>query len=205
MSPTSTDPHAALPPEVTPRRGRPRSVEADTAILAATLELAGEVGISKMSMDDLACRAGVSKATIYRRWDNKEAVVLDALGSAMHAFAEADTGSMRGDLESYLGELASRMSGGKMNDVLPHLIEAGCHDEAIAESLDAYVQYRRGPLKRIYQRALERGELTPDADIDVMIDATIGPFIYRRLLTRDRLDTDFVNRLLDVILPSPPS
>lgn len=181
------------------KRGRPRSAEVDHAILHAAVELVGEVGINGMSMDELAKRADVSKATIYRRWANKEALVIDALRSAMSPIDDVDTGTLRGDLDLYLGELVARFEQNPMNDVLPHLIEAGCHDPAIQSSLDDYVQFRRRPLRRIYEHALARGEI--DADLDVLIDATIGPFIYRRLLTRDRIDGDFVARLISLILP----
>ncbi len=191
--------------KATPKRGRPRSAEADTNILAATLELAGEVGINGMSMDELACRAGVSKATIYRRWPNKEALVLDALSTAMSPFDDVDTGSLREDFVIYVTELARRKKAGRMANVLPHLVEASSHDAALAESLDAYVQHRRRPLQRIFERAVERGELAPNADIDILIDVTIGPFVYRHLLTREPLDADFVHRLLAVIVPSPPA
>lgn len=185
-----------------PRRGRPRSVAADDAILAATLELVAEVGISGMAMDELARRAGVAKATIYRRWSNKEALVIEALRSAMGPIESADTGNLRLDLEQYLGELVGRFDRNPMNDVLPHLIEAACHDPKIQSSLDDYVQFRRAPLRVIFERARERGDLDDDADIDLLIDLTIGPFIYRRLLTRDTVDQPFVERLLDHILPS---
>lgn len=188
--------------ESPPRRGRPRSAAADDAILAATLELVGEVGISGMAMDELARRAGVAKATIYRRWSNKESLVIDALRSAMSPLESADTGNLRGDLELYLGELISRFDQNPMNDVLPHLIEAACHDPGVQSSLDDYVQVRRAPLRAVFERARERGELDAGADIDVLIDLTIGPFIYRRLLTRDTVDQRFVTRLLDQIFPS---
>ncbi len=188
--------------ESPPRRGRPRSIEVDDAILAATLELVSEVGISGMAMDELAKRAGVAKATIYRRWSNKEALVIEALRSAMGPIESADTGNLRTDLERYLGELLGRFDRNPMNDVLPHLIEAACHDSGIQSSLDDYVQFRRTPLREIFERARERGDLDGDADIDVLIDLTIGPFIYRRLLTRDTVDERFVARLLDQILPS---
>ena len=89
------------------RLGRPRSAGVDEALLDATLQLAGEVGINGMSMDDLAQRAGVSKATIYRRWPSKEALVLDALASAIRPFDLVDTGSVRGDLEMYLARARS--------------------------------------------------------------------------------------------------
>lgn len=182
-------------------RGRPRSATADDAILAATLELVGEVGISGMSMDELARRAGVAKATIYRRWSNKESLVIDALHSAMSPIESQDTGSLRGDLRGYLGVLIGRFDQNPMNDVLPHLIEAACHDPGVQASLDEYVQFRRAPLRAIFERARDRGEIDDDADIDVLIDLTIGPFIYRRLLTRDVIDHRFADRILRRILP----
>lgn len=183
------------------KRGRPRSEQIDDVILTAALLLAGEVGISKMSMDELARRADVSKATIYRRWSSKEALVLDALRSAMSPIDEVDTGTLRGDLDRYLEQIVARFEQSSMNDVLPHLIEVACHDPAIQESLDDWVRFRRLPLRRIYERALMRREIGADADIEVLIDATIGPLVYRRLLTRDPVDTDFAQRLIAVISP----
>lgn len=170
-------------------------------MLDATLDLTREVGMHAMSMDDLAQRVGVSKATIYRRWPSKERLVLDALNQAMRPFDLVDTGSLRGDLDDYLGELASRMSSGKASDVLPDLIAASVRDANLRASLDEYIRHRRQPLQTILGRGLERGELDADADVDVLIDALLGPFVYRRLLSHDRLDGDFVARLLRTVLP----
>jgi AcrR family transcriptional regulator len=186
----------------TPRRGRPRSVDTDEAILAATLALAGEVGVNGMSMDVLAERAGVSKTTIYRRWTSKEQLVLDALRSAMGPLDDVDTGSLHDDLRAYLIELGERMWQGRMSDVLPHLIEVACHDESLRSRLDDYVRYRRAPMLAILGRGLDRGELPEDTDLDVLADVLIGPFVYRRLLTHAPLDETFVDRLLAVAIPS---
>jgi AcrR family transcriptional regulator len=184
------------------RRGRPRLEGLDQALLDATLELAGEVGLNGMSMDDLAQRAGVSKATIYRRWPSKERLVLESLNQAMRPFDLIDTGSLRGDLDDYLGELAGRMATGKASDVLPDLIAASVRDANLRTSLDEYIRHRRQPLQTILGRGIERGELAADADVEVLIDALIGPFVYRRLLSHDRLDSDFVARLLRIVLPT---
>jgi AcrR family transcriptional regulator len=184
------------------RPGRPRSAGVDEALLEATLELAGEVGIHGMSMDDLAQRAGVSKATIYRRWRSKEALVLDALAHAIRPFDLVDTGSLRGDLEAYLRELGRRMESGRTSDVLPDLISAAARDEALRESLDEWVRHRRHPLNTILGRGVERSELAADADLDTVVDALIGAFMYRRLLTHAPLDDEFVARLLRTVLPS---
>jgi AcrR family transcriptional regulator len=183
------------------RRGRPRVEGLDQALLDVTLEFAGEVGLHGMSMDELAQRAGVSKATIYRRWPSKERLVLEALNQAMRPFDVIDTGSLRGDLDDYLGELARRMATGKASDVLPDLIAASVRDPNLRVSLDEYIRHRRQPLQTILRRGLERGELAPDTDVEVVIDALIGPFVYRRLLSHDPLDAAFVERLLRTVLP----
>lgn len=187
--------------ECSPRRGRPRSAGVDEALLAATLELTGEFGLDGMSMDDLAQRVGVSKATIYRRWPSKEALVLDALRHAMRPFDQVDTGTLRGDLVSFLRELGDRMSNGKTADVLPHLLGVAVRDKALRGSLDEYIRHRRQPLRVIIERGVARGELAATTDVDVLIDALIGPFAYRRLFSREPLDASFVERLLQVVLP----
>lgn len=184
------------------RRGRPRSAGADEAILAAAIDLAGEVGINGMSMDDLAAHAGVSKSSIYRRWSSKEQLVLDALRSAMNPFDDVDTGSLRTDLDLYLAEFVERVRAGQMSDVLPHLIEVACHDDAVRSSLDDYVRHRRRPLTSILEHAIERGELDAATDVGVLVDAIIAPFVYRQLLSRDEVDAAFVDRLLDIVIPT---
>ena len=185
-----------------PRRGRPRSAGADEAILTATLDVAREVGFRGMSMDVIAERAGVSKATIYRRWASKEALVLEALRSAINPMDDVDLGSVRADLETYLRDLADRLAAGNMTDVLPHLIEWAVHDEQLRAELDGYVAHRRRPLVEILSRGIERGEIRDDLDLDTMVDAFVGPFIYRKLLTGGTLDAAFVDRLLALLLPT---
>jgi AcrR family transcriptional regulator len=184
-----------------PRRGRPRSAEADIAILAAALELAIEVGVRAMSMDEVAARAGVSKATIYRRWSSKEAMILDALRSAIEPVGAVDHGSLGADLRHYLSDMTARMTVSR-GDVLPHLIEVACYDPAIRTSLDDWVRHRRAPLLAILERGVERGELPVDTDLELLLDALIGPFVYRRLLTGGAIDESVVDRLLALVLPT---
>lgn len=186
----------------TPRRGRPRSADADQAILAATLDVVGEAGFRGLAMDVVADRAGVSKATIYRRWSSKEALVLEAMRHAINPVDDVDLGSVRDDLTTFLQNLAERMSHGRMSDVLPHLIDVAVHDPQLRSSLDQYVAQRRVPLHAILERGIERGEIRRDIDRDLVVDAFVGPFTYRRLLTRNTLDDAFVDRLIALILPS---
>jgi AcrR family transcriptional regulator len=183
-----------------PKRGRPRSADADVAILQAALELAGEVGVRSLSMDEVASRAGVSKATIYRRWSSKEALVIDALRSAINSVDAVDHGALGDDLRHYLRDMADRMTASR-GDVLPHLIEVACYDPAIRTSLDDWVRHRRAPLLAILDRAVQRGELAADTDLELLLDLLIGPFVYRRLLTGGPLGDDLIERLLAIVVP----
>ena len=110
--------------------------------------------------------------------------MLDALRAAMVPIEDVDTGSLRGDLEHYLRELVNRFHSGKMRDVLPHLIGVACHDANLRCSLDDYMQTRRVPLQSDPARGADRGELSADTDLDVLIDVLLGPFAYRKLLAR---------------------
>jgi AcrR family transcriptional regulator len=153
-------------------------------------------------MDELAQRAGVSKATIYRRWPSKEILVLQALQSAMQPLDDVDTGGVVEDLRLCLGQMIARMSKkDRMNDVLPHLIEMATHDTTLRSSVDDYVQNRRVPVLKVLERAIGRGELPADTDIELVLDALLGPLIYRRLLSGGVLDADFLDRLIVLVLP----
>ncbi len=198
-----TDEPATCNDESPARRGRPRSKEFDESILRATLELAGELGINGMSMDEVASRAGVSKATIYRRWPSKEILVLYALQTAVAPLDDVDTGELVEDLRQYLHQLLSKMrTRGRMNDVLPHLIEAATHDPALRSAVDDYIRSRRAPMRVVLERGLERGELPPDVDIEILLDALLGPVLYRRLLSGDVLDDAFIDGLIALVLPA---
>ena len=106
-----------------PRRGRPRDARCDQAILEATLEMLVEGGAANLSIDGVAQRAGVGKATIYRRWSSKEALVLEALGSDTSTLDVPDTGSLRTDMEAYFDVLIARFGTSKGSDILPIAVQ----------------------------------------------------------------------------------
>ncbi|MET0146118.1 MAG: TetR/AcrR family transcriptional regulator [Ilumatobacteraceae bacterium] len=182
------------------KRGRPRRADADGAILGAALELLGDAGVAGLSMDVLAQRAGVGKATIYRRWVSKEALILDALRAANTPVPVPDEGTVRADLVAYADALVERVGDRRWSDVLPHLIEASCYDVQLRQSLDEYLLGRQATIRLILHRGIDRGELTPDTDIDLVVDVILGSFFYRNLLTGARVDQDFAHRLVDLAL-----
>jgi AcrR family transcriptional regulator len=182
------------------RRGRPRRADADAAILTAALELVAEAGISGLSMDQVAQRAGVGKATIYRRWASKEALILDALRVATSPIPVPDEGDLRADLIAYADAIVERLESSSSSDVLPHLIAASCYDEQLRASLDDYTRSRQATIRRILKRGIERGELPSDTDVNLLVDVTLGPFFYRRLLSGVTVDRSFSHRLVDAVL-----
>lgn len=196
---------ASPPAEVARRgRGRPRDARVDAAVIEATLELIAEGGVANLSMDQVAHRAGVGKPTIYRRWTNKEAMLLDALRTARKPLEAPDTGTLRGDLEAYLTMLADRYRTSTLGDAIPHLIEAAYYDPALRAELEQYSRFRQKPVRAILRRAAKRGELgefTSRSDMDTMVSALMGPFNYRSMVTHEALDDRFVRRLLDIVLP----
>jgi AcrR family transcriptional regulator len=191
-----------------PQRGRPRSEKARHAIVEAAAQLLLEQGLATVSMDAVATRAGVSKATIYRWWPTKEALAMDAL---YHEWAQLpaaeDTGSLRSDLLQLLrpwARLASRRPYGR---VVAALLTQAQTDPAFAREYRArFVRSRRAQGRSIFRRAIERGEISPDTKIEVALDLLYGP-IYHRLLhghapLNDRFVRDVVDTALDGIAPA---
>jgi AcrR family transcriptional regulator len=182
------------------RRGRPRRADADEAILTATVEQLADAGVAGLNMDVVAQRAGVGKATIYRRWPSKEALVLDALRAAVTPIAVPDEGSLRGDLVVYIDELVELLRESRGSDVLPHLVAASCHDAELRASLDNYIRSRQSTLRILFSRGIERGEVPPDTDVDLAVEAILGMIFYRHLLAGETMDRARAQRLVDTVL-----
>lgn len=148
-----------------PRRGRPRSEKAKQAILTAADELLLEQGLHAMSMDDVAARAGVSKATIYRWWGSKELLALDALATAWAApvpTAQRDTGSLRGDLLARFRPWLRQLNEQPFGRVIAGLVAEAQTDPEFAKLyLAHFVQPRRDATRALLLRAIERGETQP--------------------------------------------
>jgi AcrR family transcriptional regulator len=179
-------------PAAAPRRpGRPRSAESHQAILRATLELLVVEGLRGLSIEMIAQRAGVGKATIYRRWSSKEEIVGEAVSNLHAELPVPDTGSARGDFLAFADFLvkASEARGGGA-DVLARLLGEASHDARLHQIFTAnLVEPRRRAVRTILQRGIDRGELRDDVDIELMIDAVVGANIYRAMISRDSLRT----------------
>jgi AcrR family transcriptional regulator len=187
-----------------PRRtpGRPRSEESHQAIIRATLELMLEIGYGSLTMEGVRARAGVGKATIYRRWASKEELVRDAI-AFMHDDLEApDTGSLRGDYEGLAARVRSAAQREGAATFMPRLLGEAVNDPALHAIFYAnLVKPRRDQLRAVLERAVARGELRDDVDVELMIDLFAGPAVYRLLITGGDLSQMFeVGDQLDALL-----
>jgi AcrR family transcriptional regulator len=190
---------------------RPRSAESHAAILQAAIELVVEGGLQGTSIEAIAARAGVGKATIYRRWKTKEDLFAEALRTVVLPLPDPDTGSLRGDVVAVaafnLGNLPRKAA-----LLMPRLmVEAADDAELFTVMREVLVDPRRRVFKDILRRAIERGELREDLDLEDATDMLIGPLIYEILITGADLTkiVPLSERILDMALagmaPTPAS
>ena len=190
--------------EETRPRGRPRSEAAQTAILSAAMALLLDQGLHAMSMDDVAEQAGVSKATIYRWWASKELLALDALATEWatpSSTKQRDTGSLRGDLLAHLRPWIRQVNEKPYGRVIAGLVAQAQTDPDFATLYrENFVQPRRDAMRPVLLRAIARGEIAPDTDLEVSLDLLYGP-LYHRLLHRHAPLTDrFTQQVVDVVI-----
>src|SRR5689334_3658570 len=193
-----------------PLRGRPRSEKAHKAILDAAADLLLARGLSAVSMDAVAERAGVSKATIYRWWPTKETLALDALYTEWAGFQPdpRDTGSLRGDLLALLGPWARAVrSHHPYARVIAALLTKVHTDPPFAaEDHKRLVEPRRDQARTLFHRAIERGEIPASTNVEVAVDLVYGPlwhrFLHGHAPLNDRFVQDVVTAALSGLQPA---
>ena len=169
-----------------PRRtpGRPRSEASHQAIIHATLELLVEGGYRSLTMEAVRTRAGVGKATIYRRWSSKEELVRDAIVFMHDDFVAPDTGSLRGDYEGLAARVIAAAERVGAATFMPRLLGDAANDpELHAIFYEHLVEPRRNQLRSVLERSVARGELRDDLDLEFVMDLFAGPIVYRLLIS----------------------
>ena len=178
----------------------PRVIRSRTAVIAATLDLLAERGITATTIEAVAQRSGVAKTTIYRQWDNQPALVLDAIGTTLHTPTDPDTGTLRDDLLELLGGLADALNASPAAGLMPALIDAAERDPAYAALHHREAAQRHQVVLTAIARGIGRGELAPDADPADVLDMVAGPVFYRRLVSAGAVDRAFAERIVDRVL-----
>jgi AcrR family transcriptional regulator len=179
--------------------GRPRSEIAHQAILDATLALLAEVGFSSLTVEGVAQRAGVGKATIYRRWPSKLPLVVEAFGE-LPAFADVDTGTLEGDLKAMLTQYLRSFLSTPLATVYPSLAAERRHNPELGELLDPLLRHRRRPLDAALRRAVARGELAEGLDLELASDLVVGPIAVRLFFRGMQIKPDMVAPMVDMAL-----
>lgn len=179
------------------KRGRPRNVEAQKSILSASYELLLESGFQAVTVDKIAERAQVSKATIYKWWPNKAAVVMDGfLDAATDRLPVPDTGKAYDDILIHATNLAGFLIS-REGTIITELLGEGQFDAGLAEAYRArFFAPRRLEARGLLEKGVQRGELKSNLDIGIWIDLLYGPIFYRLLVTGETIDKIYVEQLV---------
>ena len=184
--------------------GRPRSEQAEQAIIEATLDLFAEQGFEGVCVEAIAARAGVGKATIYRRWPNKEEVLLAAFGSLKSPYPEPAGVSVRDDLVAMVKVMcADKADPRKARRYALLLGEGEKYPRLMARYKETVVEPRRDVMRAVIRRGIETGELRPDTDVEIALLALTGVVLAKEKSAAgspDALNDEFATRVVDGVL-----
>jgi AcrR family transcriptional regulator len=196
-----TDTEAGPGPEANRRPGRPRSEQAEQAIIEAALDLFAEQGFEGVCVEAVAARAGVGKATIYRRWPNKEELLLAAFGSLKSPFPEPKGVSVRDDLLAMVQVMcADKADPRKARRYALLLGEGDKYPRLMARYKETVVRPRREAMRAVIRRGVETGELRPDTDVEIAMLQLTGAIMAQEKSPDGALDGEFAARLVDGLL-----
>jgi AcrR family transcriptional regulator len=183
------------------RGGRPRSERAHQAILSAARELLMAEGFAALRLEHVAARAGVGKATIYRRWASKEELAQELLTQlASPHIAVPNSDNTREELLAAVVNPMRAVTETDFGPVIRALLSQIATDPSLGDPFRAsVVQARRAEIARVVERGIARGDLRPDADVDVATELLVGP-VYFRLMFGGVLDLDFAERIVEAFM-----
>lgn len=190
------------------RPGRPRSAAADAAILAATREALVELGWSKLTLGDVATRAGVAKTTLYRRWSGKNELVVDAVAELFDELRLPDSGSLAADIEGVVLQFAAILARPEAKSGLMAVVAESTRDDALRLRIrESIVERQKRLVLEGRARAQRRGELPPETDpeeaartADLIFDVVAGAVVHRTLVSAEPADETWVRAFTRVLL-----
>ncbi|MGW6025665.1 TetR/AcrR family transcriptional regulator [Streptomyces sp. NPDC055099] len=188
--------------------GRPRNAAADTAILESTRQALVELGWSKLTLGDVATRAGVAKTTLYRRWAGKSELVVDAVAELFDELELPDRGSLAADIEGVVLQFAALLGRPETKTALMAVVAESTSDEPLRERIRTSIVDRQ---KRLVlagrRRAQERGELPAEPDpaaagrtADLIFDVIAGAVVHRALVSAEPVDEAWARRFTLLLL-----
>jgi AcrR family transcriptional regulator len=183
------------------RRPGGRSSRVRAAAIAATLAELAEGGYAALSLERIARRAGVNTTSLYRRWGNRERLVLEAmLEQVAQHVSVPDTGSLRDDLLELARTAAANAARPEVAAMARAVAAQAPHDAKLAAANEAFWAERLALDGAIVERAIERGEVEVATEPTQVIEAVLGPIHLRLLLTCRPVDDAFVERTVDTVV-----
>lgn len=185
-------------PSVDPRIERSRRL-----ICSAAIEEMADVGYGAMTIESIAKRAGVGKATVYRHWDGKLDLVESALDLVKDDMTVPADGSVRERLVVMLTWLAEYLASGSAGSAcLPALVSAAQYDDAVRDFHHRFAARRRQAFMDVIDEGRANGELDPSLDARLVTETLVGPLFHRRMFTPDPYPADEVEAIVDLVLPA---
>jgi AcrR family transcriptional regulator len=181
--------------------GRPRSEVARLSILRSTLRLLEKNGFSDLTIEAVAAQANVGKATVYRWWPNKAALIADAFASSTTRNLHfQDTGSIRTDMSQQMRQLV-KIFRSRRGRIVSAILGGGQSDKDLISAFrKRFLWPRRREAYDTLRRAIRRGELRKDVDMDLLLDSLYGPIYMRFLIRHDKLTPRFIDSLCELVL-----
>jgi AcrR family transcriptional regulator len=183
---------------------RTKSAQAHGKVLDAALQFFAERGIEASSMDAIAEASGVSKATIYKHWKDKDALALEALSRLLELHEDPpvfDTGNLCADIAALLNYEPAKAQQEFKSRIMPHVMVYAARNREFGDQWRARAMERpRKQLEQLLRRGIQSGELTPDLDLEVSIALLLGPMLYRHIFLRhtiEKLPENFASRVAD--------
>jgi AcrR family transcriptional regulator len=182
----------------------PRVERTRAMVLDATGDLVAEAGVAGFNVDAVAKRAGVARTTIYRHWPDPNQLLFDTFACMGEKLPHPETGDLAADLTAGYGHLVQALAQSEWGRMLPAMLDATFRDPALTPLLQAFTDARRQPTRDVIGRAIERGDLPADVDVERIIDRIAGPIFYRYLVLQQPYGTDDVAALVADVLVSLP-
>ncbi|MEY9858855.1 AcrR family transcriptional regulator [Catenulispora sp. GAS73] len=182
--------------------GRKRDSSRDDALCQAALELLADVGYDRLTIDAVAARAGAGKATCYRRWAGKAELVVDAIGRMKAALELPDTGTLRGDMVELTCHFHDPEDAFR-TEVQAGLVSGLVRDAKLREVFaEQFIAPRKAVFRTVFERAIERGEIAPVPNYELISDIVPSMAFHRMIMTGRAPDATFIQTILDqIVLP----
>ena len=156
--------------------------------------------MERTTIDEIASRSGVAKTTIYRHFSSKQALVVEAVHACTHIPVVTDTGSLRDDLISCFSGTTKASYDGRLGDMMLSLMDAAQRDPEPGRLVRAQTDQRRRFATEVIERAVSRGDLPAEVDVDLLVTLVAGPLIYTKLVRRQRVTDELVAAVVDSVL-----